>query len=132
MKELIFIYNAKSGLTQAAVDWAHKIISPKTYECSLCSLTYGNLGKYSKWSKFLESLNMNKSFIYDDQLSDLSFYNNESLPCIFLREDDNYSLLLNNDELDRCENLDALINLIKVELDHDKTLPSCNSKRFDE
>ena len=117
MKELIFIYNAKSGLTQAAVDWAHKIISPKTYECSLCSLTYGNLGKYSKWSKFLASLNINKSFIYDDQLSDLSFYNNDPLPCIFLREDDNYSVLLNNDELDHCENLDALINLIKVELD---------------
>ena len=38
---------------------------------------------------------MNKSFIYDDQLSDLSFYNNESLPCIFLREDDNYFVLLN-------------------------------------
>ena len=30
------------------------------------------------------------------------------------------------------QNLDALINLIKVELDHDKTLPSCNNKRFDE
>ena len=78
MKDLIFIYNAKSGLTQAALDWAHKIISPKTYECSLCSLTYGNLGKYSKWSKFLKSLNLNKSFIYDDQLSDLGFYENES------------------------------------------------------
>ena len=117
MKELIFIYNAKSGLYQAAVDWTHKIISPGTYECSLCSLTYGNLGKYNKWSKFLETINMNKSFIYDDQLSDLSIYNNELLPCIFLREDDNYSVLLNNDELDRCENLDALINLIKVELD---------------
>lgn len=117
MTEIIFIYNAKSGPINSLIDWAHKIISPKTYECSLCSLTYGNLGKYSKWSKFLESLNMNKSFIYDDQLSDLSFYNNESLPCIFFREDNNYSVLLNNDELDRCENLDALINLIKVELD---------------
>jgi hypothetical protein len=86
VKELIFIYNAKSGLTQAAVDWAHKIISPKTYECSLCSLTYGNLGKYSKWSKFLASLNINKSFIYDDQLSDLSFYNNESVALYFSSE----------------------------------------------
>ena len=116
MKELIFIYNAKSGLYQAAVDWAHKIISPGTYECSLCSLTYGNLGKYNKWSKFLETINMNKSFIYDDQLSDLDFYNNESLPCIFLRKDNNYSLLLTSDELNNSENLDNLIDLIKKKL----------------
>ena len=116
MKELIFIYNAKSGLYQAVVDWTHKIISPGTYECSLCSLTYGNLGKNNKWSKFLETINMNKSFIYDDQLRDLDFYNNESLPCIFLRKDNNYSLLLTSDELNNSENLDNLIDLIKKKL----------------
>ena len=116
MKDLIFIYNAKSGLTQAALDWAHKIISPKTYECSLCSLTYGNLGKYSKWSKFLKSLKLNKSFIYDDQLSDLGFYENESLPCIFLGEDNNYSLIISSDELNNCQSLEYLIELIKERL----------------
>ncbi len=116
MKDLIFIYNAKSGLTQATLDWAHKIISPKTYECSLCSLTYGNLGKYSKWSKFLKSLNLNKSFIYDDQLSDLGFYENESLPCIFVGKDNNYSLIINSDELNSCQSLEHLIELIKERL----------------
>ena len=113
MKDLIFIYNAKSGLTQAALDWAHKIISPKTYECSLCSLTYGNLGKYNKWSQFLKSLNMSKSFIYDDQLSDLGFYENEVLPCIFFGEDNNYSLIINSDELNSCQSLERLIELIR-------------------
>ena len=59
---------------------------------------------------------MNKSFIYDDQLSNLDFYNNESLPCIFLRIDNNYSLLLTSDELNNSENLDNLIDLIKKKL----------------
>ena len=45
MIELIFIYNAKSGIGNAFIDWAHKIISPKTYDCNLCSITYNNLGK---------------------------------------------------------------------------------------
>ena len=30
---------------------AHKIISSGTYACSLCSLTYGNLGKYNNQKK---------------------------------------------------------------------------------
>ena len=116
MKDLIFIYNAKSGPAQAALDWAHKIISPKTYECSLCSLTYGNFGKYNKWSIFLRSLNINKSFFYLDQLSDISFYDNESLPCIFIGLNDNFSLFINSDELNNCESLDDLIKLISFRL----------------
>ena len=117
MKDLIFIYNAKSGLVQAALDWGHKIISPKTYQCSLCSLTYGNLGKYNKWSKFLKSLNLNKSFVYDDQLGDIGFYANEPLPCIFLGLDNNYSLLITSNELNHCKNLESLIELIKKRID---------------
>ena len=34
MTELIFIYNARSGVTNAFIDWAHKIISPNTYKCN--------------------------------------------------------------------------------------------------
>ena len=40
-KELIFIYNAKSGLVNELLDFAHKIISPETYNCNLCAITYG-------------------------------------------------------------------------------------------
>ena len=40
-KELIFIYNAKSGFVNEMVDFAHKIISPETYECNLHFITYG-------------------------------------------------------------------------------------------
>jgi len=44
MSKLIFVYNADSGLLNAMKDWAHKIVSPETYPCSLCALTYNNLG----------------------------------------------------------------------------------------
>ena len=39
-KELIFIYNAKSGFINELVDIPHKIISPETYDCNLCAITY--------------------------------------------------------------------------------------------
>ena len=39
MTELIIIYNAKSGIGNAFIDWAHKIISTKTYDCNLSSIT---------------------------------------------------------------------------------------------
>ena len=33
--KLIFVYNANSGKLSAALDIAHKIISPSTYQCRL-------------------------------------------------------------------------------------------------
>ena len=37
-KEYLFVYNAKSDKLHKYLDFAHKIISPKTYACDLCSL----------------------------------------------------------------------------------------------
>ena len=56
-KKIIFIYNSQSGLNNAMIDFFHKIISPKSYECNLCALTYNNWGKRKRWRKFLESTN---------------------------------------------------------------------------
>ncbi|WP_232221892.1 hypothetical protein [Methanococcoides burtonii] len=41
---LIFVYNADSGLINEMKDYVHKIVSPSTYECNLCAITYGNTG----------------------------------------------------------------------------------------
>ncbi len=67
MNEIVFIYNAKSGTVNSLIDWAHKIVSPDTYECSLCSITYDNLGKKAEWSTFLRELKIKSTFIYKDQ-----------------------------------------------------------------
>ena len=54
MKTLIFVYNANAGLFNMMSDYAHKIISPETYECNLCALTYGNLGMKQKWKSLFQ------------------------------------------------------------------------------
>ena len=41
---LIFVYNANGGFFNGFSDYIHKLVSPKTYECSLCAITYDNLG----------------------------------------------------------------------------------------
>ena len=56
MSEIVFIYNARSGKINSLIDWAHKIVSPDTYECSLCGITYDNLGKRDEWAAFLKEL----------------------------------------------------------------------------
>jgi len=52
MKSLLFVYNAKSDYWSKKIDFAHKIISPSTYNCDLCTLTHGNWGETEVWKKF--------------------------------------------------------------------------------
>lgn len=39
-RNIIFIYNAKGGQWNYLIDTLHKYLSPKTYECNLCQITY--------------------------------------------------------------------------------------------
>jgi hypothetical protein len=47
--KLIFVYNADSGILNAIKDLIHKNVSPETYPCSLCAVTYDNLGMKREW-----------------------------------------------------------------------------------
>lgn len=50
--KLIFVYNANSGLHNAILDSAHKILSPDTYACNLCDITFGTLTEDKVWRKY--------------------------------------------------------------------------------
>ena len=94
MIELIFIYNAKSGIGNAFIDWAHKIISPKTYDCNLCSITYNNLGKEIKWKEFLNNINAHSRFYYIDHVKKLGFVDEKiELPCVYLNKKNEFKLI---------------------------------------
>jgi hypothetical protein len=107
-KHLILVYNADAGLLNMAADWLHKIISPSTYACSLCALTYGHLGEKKEWRNLLSTLNCKTDFLHKDE-----FYNqypNEKfdLPCVLINENGSLSVLLSADELNAMKSLDEL------------------------
>lgn len=54
--ELLFIYNADEGLFAAIGDAVHKAVSPETYQCSLCAVSYGAVRMRPEWRAYLRSL----------------------------------------------------------------------------
>ncbi len=122
MKELIFIYNAKSGVFNAFLDWSHKMFSPNTYECNLCGITYNSFGKISKWKSFLDSKNIKKTFYYTDHIGTLDFMTEDiKPPCIFIKNNNNtIKLIINSNELNKLISADELIdklNFVMKEFD---------------
>lgn len=76
--KLLFVYNVNSGFLDKLIDNAHKIVSPSTYDCNLCSLTYGNFSEDELWRAFREHSALEMEFLHKDEF--LRKYRSKWLP----------------------------------------------------
>ena len=117
---LLFIYNADADLFSKVTDFAHKIISPKTYDCALCSLTYGNLGIKNEWAQFIKTLPAEIYFLHKDEF--LKQYPQQQLafPVILKKEKDTLNIFLSADDINACKNLKELELKIETAIEKGK------------
>ena len=113
--ELIFIYNAKSGLVNEFLDFAHKIVSPSTYNCNLCALSYGNFSMKKKWSDYISSLPVKSTFTYKDKVSEYG-YDNIKLPSIIFKDKSKSEVIISSEEINKLKKIDQLINILSDRL----------------
>tara|TARA_R110001632_G_scaffold76141_8_gene172869 strand:- start:936 stop:1310 length:375 start_codon:yes stop_codon:yes gene_type:complete len=66
-QKLIFVYNAQSGKMNALLDTAHKIVSPSTYSCDLCALTFGSFRESEIWKDFREKSKVPMEFYHKNE-----------------------------------------------------------------
>ena len=113
--ELIFIYNAKSGLVNEFLDFAHKIVSPSTYNCNLCAIPYGKFSMKKKWSDYISSLPLRSTFTYKDKVSEYG-YDNIKLPSIIFRDKSKSKVIISCEEINKLKKIDQLINILSDRL----------------
>lgn len=113
---LVFVYNAESGLFNAAFDAAHKIFSPATYQCNLCALTHSTLGMRRSWKRFLETLDRPLEFLHADELKSLYGISGIPLPAVFSKEGQEPELLLSAGSINACGTIDELKRLVEDKL----------------
>ena len=63
----MLVYNADSGSLNALLDSAHKLLSPSTYQCKLCELTYGLVNEKKAWKAFREKSAEYMVFLHRDE-----------------------------------------------------------------
>jgi hypothetical protein len=109
---LVFVYNADSGLFNALADAAHKIFSPRTYQCNLCALTHTAVGMRGEWRRFLDGLDSRPEFLHADELRERYGVAGVPLPAVFIRKGENVEVLAGADSINACGTLDELKRLI--------------------
>ncbi len=109
--KLIFVYNADSGLMNTLMDIGHKAISPQTYECNLCGLTFGLVSEHKQWKKFREASNTEMEFLHRDEFEQK--YNQKFDYPVILKEDNEISVMIDKAELNEIKTLDQLISQVE-------------------
>lgn len=115
---LVFVYNADSGLFNTLSDSVHKLISPETYNCNLCALTYGAFGMRDEWRAFLETLDASPEFLHRDELATVYGITGAPLPAVFRKAGESLQLLAGADAINACSTMSQLKELIGTHL-HD-------------
>jgi hypothetical protein len=113
---LLFVYNADTGLFSVVTDYAHKILSPKTYPCNLCAITYGSMGMNKKWEEFIANLSFPVEFLHRDEFVKHYDFKDTQLPAAFLKKGDTITILITHDEINKCTTIEELMDLLTGKL----------------
>ncbi len=116
LQQLLFIYNADSGLGNVLLDGARKILSPSTYDCNLCQITYGALTEKRSWKQFRNTFEVPMVFLHRDEFSKeygSKFGHKHTFPLILGVTPKGLEVVVSTSELNQLKHAEALIALIK-------------------
>jgi hypothetical protein len=111
---LLFVYNADSGVMSSLKDYVHKSISPATYQCNLCALTFGSLGMKGTWAEFIDGLGVPVEFLHRDELRQRHGVEDVYLPAVLVMEGSKVEMLIPADQINALWTLDELKGLVSV------------------
>ena len=107
-KQLVFVYNADSGMFNTLTDIAHKVFSPQTYECNLCAISHSYLSERSEWKEFIEELGVECEFLHRDEFLKKHPSIKTDFPVIFELADGELKPVLSTDKINSCKSMDDL------------------------
>jgi hypothetical protein len=111
--KLVFVYNAEAGLVHGIMDSIHKLVSPATYKCDLCAITYGLTRMKEDWRAWLERSGWPVQFFHRSDFRQAWPGVNVQLPAILVQENGALSVLVSATELAHIDNVGQLVTVLE-------------------
>jgi hypothetical protein len=115
LQKLIFVYNAETGFVNSLLGGAHKMISPATYECHLCELTFGSFTEKRIWKKFRQKSNVPMEFLHKDEFKKQyasKFGHKFTFPIVLIETKNGLEVFIKTEELNAMKGPENLIEMI--------------------
>lgn len=116
-RTLIMVYNADSGILNGLKDAVHKVVSPSTYECSLCYLTYGPVSMKGRWKGFLDELNrtgIEVELLHRDEFRERYGVQDIEYPCILSPIRKGFKTVISSREMNGFSDLQELMEALRT------------------
>ena len=114
-EQLVFVYNADSGMFNTLTDIAHKIFSPQTYSCQLCAISHSYFSERDEWKNFIKQLGVDCEFLHRDEFSKKYKMTDVELPAVFTLKDETLTLCLAAEKINQCQSMDDLKQAITTQ-----------------
>lgn len=116
---IILVYNEGNGLFDAVSGWSHKLLSPATYQCALCQVTFGLTGMLVPWKNYIEMLPFPVKFLHRDEFRrQFPAHGTLSLPVILAEKSGQTDVLLAAEDIRATGGLSGLIGLMQARLEN--------------
>lgn len=117
MKRLVLVYNAEAGIAAGVMDSVHKLVSPATYPCQLCAVTYGLLAMKREWWAFLDGLGMELLFHHrPDFRAAFPQAADWPLPLVAVEDDGGLARLVSAEDFRAIPDLATLMQVVRERL----------------
>lgn len=110
---LVFVYNAEAGLVHGLMDSIHKLVSPSTYKCDLCAITYGLMRMKDDWRAWLERSGRPVQFFHRTDFRQAWPEADVQLPAILVQENDTLRMLVSATELAHIADVGQLVAVLE-------------------
>jgi hypothetical protein len=114
--KIIFVYNARKGFMHGMMDTVHKTVSPDTYSCDLCAITYGAFSMNKDWRGYLTTLPLETEFRYKKDFNEAYPGNGIALPAILLDKDGKLSPLVSAEAFKQVKDVNQLASTLDAAL----------------
>ncbi len=115
---LHFVYNVDATPLAVVMDLVHRAVSPETYPCKLCDVTYGRFLKKAAWREFVANLPLRSRFHLRSGFR-RRFPDQEGtpMPAVFLEDlEGGLTKLISAEELAAVADLEGLERLVEKKL----------------
>lgn len=102
-------------MANALIDSVHKIVSPSTYDCNLCAITYGVISEDELWKGFRENSGHEMVFLHSDEFNHTyksKWLANYDFPVILIEDRGELVVFLSSEEINQLNSAEDLIESI--------------------
>lgn len=115
--QLIFAYGVDGGVLPSIFNYVHKMVSPSTYRCNMCALTYGTFGTKKDWTTFVNTLPYGTQFLHRDEFVEKYPSVKAALPAVFIERDGELTAVVDAATIVAATTLEALMKAIRARVD---------------